>query len=71
MAARGKLGTRNSVILDIPAALASSSYGSHNSSEVCFSEYYYTLVFPNTPHDLTDVAGERISFAQAKAIIRE
>ncbi|RHZ18355.1 hypothetical protein DYB37_001170 [Aphanomyces astaci] len=71
MAARGKLGTRNSVILDIPAALASSSYGSHNSSEVCFSEYYYTLVFPNTPHDLTDVAGERISFAQAKSIIRE
>ncbi|RHY34487.1 hypothetical protein DYB32_000911 [Aphanomyces invadans] len=70
MSTRSKLGTRNSVILDIPAALA-TSYGSHDSADVNFSEYYYALVFPNTPHDLADVAGERISFADAKTIIRD
>ncbi|CAK4079189.1 unnamed protein product [Aphanomyces euteiches] len=59
-----------SVALDIPLSLA-TSYGSQTTSEVCYSEYYYALVLPNTPHDLADVADERISFAEAKAIVQE
>ncbi|KAF0691273.1 Aste57867_17451 [Aphanomyces stellatus] len=63
------LPRHGSIILDISAAM---SYGTKATpaSDLCFSDYYYALIFPNTPHELSDVADERISFAQAKTIIR-
>ncbi|OQR96468.1 hypothetical protein ACHHYP_15769 [Achlya hypogyna] len=53
-----------SVAVDIGRA----SYGSQ--ATVTPSEYYYVLVFPNTPHALNAGATSRISFCAAKDVIR-
>ncbi|KDO21465.1 hypothetical protein SPRG_12508 [Saprolegnia parasitica CBS 223.65] len=54
------------IALDI--GQAPTTYGSHG--DVVGSEYYYALVFPNTPHALDAGATDRISFADATDVIR-
>ncbi|OQR99806.1 hypothetical protein THRCLA_06388 [Thraustotheca clavata] len=62
----------SSISLDIALPLTanvSSTYGSQ-SSTIVPSEYYYVLIFPNTPHALNAGATSRISFLKATNIVR-